>query len=53
LDYVFLCYKTDKQLALVERDLLIFRRMAELERSFVEPKAENFKHLPEEFRFLM
>lgn len=53
LDYVFVCYKTDKQLALVERDLLIFRRLAELERSYVEPKSEQFKHLPEEFRFLM
>lgn len=38
---------------MVERDLLIFRRLAELERSFVEPKSEQFKHLPEEFRFLM
>lgn len=31
LDYVFVCYKTDKQLALAERDLLILRRLAALE----------------------
>lgn len=30
LDYVFVCYKTDRQLALAERDLLILRRLAEL-----------------------
>lgn len=36
LDYVFVCYKTDKQLALTERDLLVFRRMAELEKSYIE-----------------
>ena len=43
LDYVFVCYKTDKQLSLVERDLLIFRRMAELERSYFT-KANDFEH---------
>jgi hypothetical protein len=36
LDYVFLCYKTDKQLALTERDLLLFRRLADLEKTWVE-----------------
>lgn len=36
----------------MERDLLIFRRFAELERSLVEPKTEAYKHLPEEFRYL-
>ncbi len=36
LDYVFLCYKTDKALALTERDLLLFRRLAELEKSYLE-----------------
>jgi hypothetical protein len=30
LDYVYVCYKTDKQLALSERDLLIMRRLVEL-----------------------
>jgi hypothetical protein len=30
LDYVYVCYKTDKQLALAERDLLIMRRLVEL-----------------------
>lgn len=35
LDYVYVCYKTDRQLALAERDLLILRRLAELEKSFV------------------
>ena len=43
LDYVYICYKTDKQLALVERDLLIFRRIAELERSFVPKSDPEFK----------
>ena len=36
LDYVYLCYKTDKALALTERDLLLFRRLADLEKSHVE-----------------
>jgi hypothetical protein len=53
LDYVYVCYKTDKQLALSERDLLIFRRYAELERSYVARESDGFKNLPEEFRFLL
>jgi hypothetical protein len=53
LDYVFVCYKTDKQLALAERDLLIFRRLAELERSLVAKETEEFKALPEPARFLL
>lgn len=52
LDYVFVCYKTDKQLTLAERDLLIFRRLAELERSYVTKESEDFKALPEEARHL-
>jgi hypothetical protein len=47
LDYVFLCYKTDKQVTLVERDLLVFRRLAELERSMIEKKSPEFKGLAE------
>ena len=42
LDYVYVCYKTDKQLSLIERDLLIFRRLAELERSYFT-KAGDFE----------
>lgn len=53
LDYVFVCYKSDKQLTLAERDLLIFRRLAELERSYVAKETEEFKALPEEFRYLL
>ena len=53
LDYVFICYKTDKQITLVERDLLVFRRLAELERSFIEKKSADFKGLAEQDRFLM
>ena len=53
LDYVFVCYKTDKQVALVERDLLIFRRLNELERSIVPRTAPAYKELSEEARFLM
>ena len=53
LDYVFVCYKTDKQLTLAERDLLIFRRLAELERSYVQRDSEEFKALPEESRHLL
>lgn len=52
LDYVFLCYKTDKTIAIVERDLLIFKRLAELERSFVFKTSPEFKALTEEQRFL-
>lgn len=52
MDYVFVCYKTDKQLTLVERDLLIFRRLAELERSYLPKDKEGFKNLPEEHKFL-
>lgn len=47
LDYVYICYKTDKQLALVERDLLIVRRLAELEQSYHKKSAPEFKALPE------
>ena len=36
LDYVYLCYKTDKSLAQTERDLLVFRRLADLEKSYME-----------------
>ena len=53
LDYVYVCYKTDKQLALVERDLLIFRRLAELERSLHKKTEPEFRALPEQDRFLM
>jgi hypothetical protein len=53
LDYVFVCYKTDKSLALSERDLLIFRRFAELERSFVQKDTDDFRQLPEETRYLL
>ena len=52
LDYVYICYKTDKQLSLVERDLLIFRRMAELERSYIPRSDPEWKGLPEQDRFL-
>lgn len=53
LDYVFLCYKTDKQLTLAERDLLIFRRMAELERSFVSKSSSEYQNQPEESKYLL
>lgn len=43
LDYVFVCYKTDKALALAERDLLIFRRLAELLKSFAPKESEDYK----------
>jgi len=46
------CYKTDKQLALAERDLLILRRLAELEKSFILPKSEDHKALDEARQFL-
>jgi hypothetical protein len=52
LDYVFICYKTDKQLSLTERDLLVFRRLAELERSFIPKSAAEFKSCSEEDRAL-
>lgn len=50
LDYVFVCYKTDKQLALTERDLLIFRRLAELERSYVPKASKGYGQLSDEDR---
>lgn len=52
LDYVFFCYKTDKQLALAERDLLILRRLAELEKSFVARGTPEHKRLDEASKFL-
>ena len=52
LDYVFVCYRTDKQLALAERDLLILRRLAELEKSFLGSKSEDRKQLDEAKQFL-
>jgi hypothetical protein len=52
LDYVFVCYKTDKMLATTERDLLIFRRMADLEKSFIEKGTQEFKGLDEGRQFL-
>lgn len=52
LDYVFVCYKTDKQLTLVERDMLIFRRLAELERSLVAKNTPEYKALSEHDKFL-
>lgn len=52
LDYVYVCYKTDKQLALAERDLLILRRLAELQKSFIT-KEEEIKALDESRQYLM
>ena len=52
LDYVFICYKTDKLLALTERDLLIFRRLADLEKSYIEKGTPEFKNLDEYKQFL-
>jgi hypothetical protein len=51
LDYVFLCYKTDKMLALTERDLLLFRRLADLEKTWVE-KAQAAQQSDEYKAFL-
>ena len=53
LDYVFVCYKTDKALTLAERDLLIFRRFAELERSYCPKDSETYKDMSEENRYLL
>lgn len=39
-------------MALSERDLLILRRLAELEKSFLGPKAEDRKQLDEARQFL-
>ena len=52
LDYVFVCYKTDRQLAIAERDLLILRRLAELEKSFATPSSDLYKQLEEAKIFL-
>ena len=52
LDYVFVCYKTDKQLAITERDLLVFRRLADLEKSQVEKGTPDYKALDENRQFL-
>ena len=51
LDYVFLCYKTDKMLALTERDLLLFQRLADLEKTWVE-KAQAAQQADEYKAFL-
>lgn len=47
LDYVFVCIKTDKSLALAERDLLILRRLTELEKSYIGDKQEEIKKMDE------
>ena len=52
LDYVFVCYKTDKQLVITERDLLIFRRLADLEKSFTEKNTPEYKTMDECKQFL-
>lgn len=52
LDYVFVCYRNDKQLALTERDLLVFRRLADLEKSFVEKGSVEYKNMEEGKQFL-
>lgn len=52
LDYVFVCFKTDKQLALSERDLLVFRKLAELEKSFVEKGTPEYKSFDEQTQFI-
>jgi hypothetical protein len=52
LDYVFVCYKTDKMLVNAERDLLIFRRMADLEKSFIEKGSAEWKNVGEEKSYL-
>lgn len=51
LDYVFICYKTDKGLALTERDLLLYRRLADLEKSYIE-KAQASQQTDEYKAFL-
>jgi hypothetical protein len=51
LDYVFICYKTDKALALTERDLLLYRRLADLEKSYIE-KAQASQQTDEYKAFL-
>ena len=47
---MFVCYKTDKDLALTERDLLVFRRLADLEKSIIE--GSEFKQAEEWKQFL-
>ena len=42
-----------KHPALVERDLLITRRLSELERSHLKKSDADFKSLPEQNRFLL
>lgn len=48
---MFVCYKTDKQLALAERDLLILRRLAELQKSFIT-KSDELKELDAARKYL-
>lgn len=52
LDYVYICYKTDKHLAQAERDLLIFRRLFDLEQSKIAKDTPEHKGLEESRKFL-
>jgi hypothetical protein len=52
LDYVFVCFKTDKFLAQAERDLLIFRRLFDLEQSRVALDSEGFQSLDQPRQYL-
>ena len=49
---MYVCYKTDKQLALTERDLLVFRRLADLEKSYIEKGTPDYKALEESRLFM-
>jgi hypothetical protein len=44
LDYVFICYKTDKQVTILERDLLILRKLSDLEKSLAVKGSEEMKN---------
>ena len=52
LDYVFLCYRSDKPVTLYERDLLIFRKLAYLEKSISKRGTEEYKGLSESKKYL-
>ena len=51
-DYVFLCYKTDKQINLFERDLLILKKLADLSKTRTLKTSPQYKTLDEYKKFL-
>ena len=42
-NYVYVCYRTDRQGSFTKRDFLILRRLTELEKTYVTQISEEYK----------